>query len=211
MTNDPHAGQPVTEYGLPLGQSQTVVILLHGRGAGPDNILELAPLVGRNDITYLAPAAAGRTWYPNRFVAEIAANEPDLSSALAVVARLVSGAEAAGVLRSRIVLGGFSQGACLAAEFVIRHPFRYGGLAVFSGGAIGPSSTRWNTAGSLDGTPAFLGCSDQDAHIPLERVHQTADVLARLEASVTTRIYPGMGHTIIDDEIQWLRELVNGL
>lgn len=204
----PHAGQAVLAFGQPLGQAPVAVIMLHGRGAGPENILELAPSFGQPDATYLAPAAANHTWYPYSFMTEIEKNEPFLSSALSVVAGLVSEIEAAGVARDRIVVMGFSQGACLTTEFAIRNASRFGGIAAFSGGAIGPVGTRWDASGRFDGTPFFFGCSDVDPHIPEARVRESAEVCARLGADVTTRIYPGMGHLVNDDEIAWARDLL---
>ena len=144
-------------------------------------------------------------------MAEIDRNEPWLSSALSVLGALVERIEAAGVPRDRIVLLGFSQGACLATEFAVRHPTRYGGLVAFSGGAIGPPGTRWNESGRFDGTPVFFGCSDRDAHVPESRVTESAELCARMGAQVTKRIYPGMGHTIIEDEIRWAQNLLDAL
>ena len=196
-----HAGQPIVEAGVPLGQAPAAVIMVHGRGAAPANILDLVPRLARPNLTYLAPAAANGTWYPHSFMTDIAGNEPGLSSGLAVLASLVERIQAAGVPRSRIVLLGFSQGACLAAEFAIRHASRFGGVVVLSGGAIGPPGTRWDFPGRFDGTPVFLGCSDVDSHVPELRVNETAELFARMGADVTTRIYPGMGHMVNDDEI----------
>lgn len=206
---EPHAGQPVAEAGLPLGQAPATVIMVHGRGAAPANILELVPRLGRPNLTYLAPAAANRTWYPHSFMTEIAGNEPGLSSGLAVLESLVGRIQAAGVPRSRVVLLGFSQGACLAAEFAVRHASRFGGLVLFSGGAIGPPGTRWDYPGRFDGTPVFLGCSDADSHVPESRVNETAELFSRMGADVTTRIYPGMGHLVNDDEIVCAQRLID--
>jgi predicted esterase len=206
-----HEGQPLRQSGTPLGESSTAVIMVHGRNAGPDNILDLVPTLGRPDITYLAPAAANRTWYPHSFLSDIASNEPWLSSAIDVLESLVSRVEEAGVARDHIVLLGFSQGACLATEFALRHPARYGGVVAFSGGAIGPPGTRWNESGTFDGTPMFFGCSDVDSHVPAARVIESAELCARMGAAVTRRLYPGMGHTINDDEIAWAQELLDGL
>lgn len=208
---DPHAGQPVLEAGAPLGQAPIVVIMAHGRNAGPANILDLVPRLARPQVTYLAPAAAGRTWYPHSFLAEIGSNEPDLSSALGVLAALMGRVVAAGVPRERVVLLGFSQGACLTAEFALRHAARFGGVAVFSGGVIGPPGTSWNTAGQFAGTPVFFGCSDTDTHVPEGRVTESAALYTRLGATVTTRIYPGMGHLVNDDEIAWTQNLLDTL
>lgn len=197
----PHEGQPVVEIGVPLGDAPAAVVMVHGRNAAPANILDLVPRLRRPRLTYLAPAAAGRTWYPNSFLADIPSNEPGLSSGLAVLGALVGRVEAAGVPRSRIVLLGFSQGACLAAEFAIRQASRFGGVIVFSGGAIGPPGTTWEYGGDFGGTPVFLGCSDQDSHVPEARVRETATLFERAGADVTLRLYPGMGHLVSDDEI----------
>ena len=185
--------------------------MAHGRGAGPENILNLLPRLSRPSLTYLAPAAANRTWYPYHFMTDIAANEPGLSSALGVLGSLITRIEKAGVPQSRIVLLGFSQGACLSSEFAIRHAGRFGGVIAFSGGAIGPAGTRWEYPGTLHGTPAFFGCSDQDAHVPESRVTETAAIFARLGADVTTRIYPGMGHVVSDDEIAFAQEMLDAV
>jgi predicted esterase len=188
-----------------------LVIMLHGRNAGPENILDLVPRLGRPHCRYVAPAAPGRTWYPLSFMAEIEKNEPFLSNALAIVAKTVADAEGAGTPRDKIVLLGFSQGACLATEFMIRNASRFGGLIAFSGGAIGPPGTQWDASGNFDGTPMFFGCSDVDAHVPESRVRQSADLCSKMNALVTTRIYPGMGHLVNEDEIaaaQGLLDLV---
>jgi len=207
----PHDGQPVLQAGQPIGRAPVAVIMVHGRGAGPENILDLVPELDRPNATYLAPAAANRTWYPFSFMADIASNEPWLSSALSVLAALVSHVEEAGVPRDRIVLLGFSQGACLSTEFAVRHASRFGGLVAFSGGAIGPPGTIWDESGRFDGTPVFFGCSDRDAHVPEARVTESAELCARMGAQVTKRIYPGMGHTIVDDEIRWAQDLLDSL
>ena len=164
--------------------------MIHGRGAGPENILELAPALGQPNATYLAPTAAGNTWYPYSFMTEIAKNEPFLTSALSVVGGLVSDIEAAGIGRDRIVVMGFSQGACLTTEFGIRNAARFGGFLAFSGAAIGPVGTTWATedtqmANPFDGTPFFFGCSNVDPHIPEARVRESAQVCTRMGADVT--------------------------
>jgi phospholipase/carboxylesterase/glyoxalase family protein len=206
---DPHAGQPVLEAGAPLGEAPVAVIMVHGRNAGPANILDLVPRLARPRVTYLAPTAAGRTWYPHSFLADISSNEPGLSSGLGVLAALVARVAAADVPRERIVLLGFSQGACLAAEFAVRHASRFGGVAVLSGGVVGPPGTSWHSSGNFAGTPVFFGCSDRDSHVPELRVTESAELYSRLGAAVTTRIYPGMGHLINDDEMAWVQDLLD--
>jgi len=206
-----HQGQPVVTAGAPLGEGRGVVIMAHGRGASPQDILTLVPSLQRPDLTYLAPAAADRTWYPYSFLTEIEKNEPFLSSALDVIRSLVDDLLKRGVRRDRVVLLGFSQGACLSAEFSVRNPGRYGGLIVFSGGLIGPPGTTWPSSGSFDGMPVFLGCSDRDAHIPKARVEESAAVFGRLGAGVTTRLYPGMGHLVNDDEIGAARSILDAI
>lgn len=209
--SDPHAGQPVTTLGAPLGEGRGVVIMVHGRGAGPDNILDLVPSFELEDLTYLAPAAANRTWYPYSFMSPVEQNEPFLSSALARLGFLIGEVEAAGVPANRIVLLGFSQGACLSGEFAYRHARRFGGVVMFSGGLIGPAGTRWDSQRSFEGTPIFLGCSDRDAHIPRARVDESAEVFAGMQANVTKRIYEGMGHLVCQDEVDFAKQLLTAL
>jgi predicted esterase len=199
----------VLAAGAPLGQGRAVVILLHGRGAAAENILTLAPEFDRPALAYLAPSAANNTWYPFPFISEIEKNEPYLSSALHVIESMVADIERAGTDRSRIVLAGFSQGACLASEFMVRHPGQWGGLLAFSGGLIGPPGQTWDETGSFEGTPMFLGCSDVDAHIPKTRVEESAAVFVRMGADVLMRLYPGMGHLVSPDEIEEAQTLLD--
>jgi len=203
-----HQNSPLHTSGTPLDQASAALILLHGRGASAQEILFLGELLDLPGFAVLAPQATGNTWYPQRFMTPIAGNQPWLDSALRLVADLIAYIQNAGIPKERVVLGGFSQGACLASEFVVRNARRYGGLLAFSGGLIGPPGTEWSYPGSLEGTPAFLGCSDRDPHIPLERVHETAGVLARYGADVSTKIYPNLAHTVHPDEIERARELL---
>ena len=203
-----HSGQPVVQAGAALGKGRLVVILLHGRGASPADILGLVPRFDRPDLTYLAPAAANNTWYPFTFLSETSKNEPWLSSALQTVGDLVADVEQRGTPRDRIVLGGFSQGACLSLEFAVRHASRWAGVLAFSGGLIGPLGTTWENPGTFGGTPVFLGCSDVDAHIPKARVEESADVFRRMGADVTLRLYPGMGHVVSAEEIEEARRIL---
>ena len=198
---DPHGGQPIVIAGAPLDQSHVAAIMVHGRNAAPHDILTLVPQLDRPAVTYLAPGAANNTWYPYSFLTEISKNEPGLSSGLWVIEHIVDDLVARGVRKNHIVLLGFSQGACLTAEFAVRHADRYGGVIVFSGGVIGPPGTTWNHPGAFKDTPIFLGCSDVDAHVPKARVEESASVFERMGAQVTKRLYPGMGHLINDDEI----------
>lgn len=210
MTANIHRG-PTLATGAPLGQARGAVIMIHGRGASAESILSLAPELWAEDLAYLAPQATNGSWYPFSFLAPLERNEPFLGAALAAVGALVARVEEAGVPAGRIALLGFSQGACLASEFVARNARRYGGLIALSGGLIGPDGTPRDYQGSLDGTPAFLGCSDVDSHIPKERVLETEAVLARMGAAVTTKLYPGMGHTVNEDELEHARAILAGL
>jgi predicted esterase len=187
------------------------MILVHGRGATAADILLLAAELPRPGFAYLAPEAANNAWYPNSFLAPLASNEPDLSSALAVIASLLAQAERAGIPAERTIIAGFSQGACLSLEFVARHARRYGGVIALSGGLIGPDGTPRDYPGSLEGTPVFLGCSDIDPHIPRERVLLSAEVFRTLGGQVTAKLYPRMGHTINRDEILVARSIVAGV
>ncbi len=210
-TIDPHQGQPIYTTGKPLQEARGALILVHGRGATAQSILTLAAELPYPDLAYLAPQAAENTWYPYSFLMPLARNEPYLTSALRQVAAVLAQVAAAGIPAERVILGGFSQGACLATEFVARNAQRYGGLLTFSGGLIGPPETPRDYAGSLAGTPVFLGCSDIDAHIPKERVLESAEVLRGLAAQVTAKLYSNMGHTINEDELQHARQIINDL
>ena len=196
-----HANQPILAAGTPLAQAEFAMILIHGRGAGARDILMLAKEFDRPDLAYLAPQAANSAWYPQRFIAPLAANEPWLTSALDRVGAVLAQVEQAGIPAERTFLLGFSQGACLALEYAARNPKRYAGVIGLSGGLIGPPGIEWGYTGSLAGTPVLLGCSDVDFHIPEVRVHESAVALTALGAVVDTRIYPGMDHTVNQDEV----------
>lgn len=205
----PHQGQPVIAAGAPLDSARGALILTHGRGATAESILSLAPSLGVEDLAVLAPQAAGNTWYPYSFLSPIVANEPGISSGIRVLADLVAHLESQGISADRIALLGFSQGACLTLEFGARNARRYGALIGLSGGLIGPDDTPRDYPRTLDGTPVFLGCSDIDSHIPEERVRESAEVLSRLGGSVDLRLYPGMGHTVNDDELLAVRAILS--
>ncbi|HYU36071.1 MAG TPA: alpha/beta fold hydrolase [Thermoanaerobaculia bacterium] len=207
----PHRGQPVVIAGRPPGEADAAVVMVHGRGATAESILTLADELGRPELAYLAPQAAGYTWYPYSFMAPIERNEPYLSSALELLEDVLAKLAAQGIPPERTVLLGFSQGACLSLEFAARHAQRFAGVVALSGGLIGPPGTPREYEGSLDGTPVFLGCSDRDPHVPEERVHESAEVFRRMGARVTERIYPGLGHTINEDELAWVADLLGSL
>jgi predicted esterase len=183
------------------------MVMVHGRGASADDMVRLAEEFRADDVAFLAPQAAGHTWYPYSFLAPVQQNEPFLTSALRVLSRLITDIRQQRVPAHRIILLGFSQGACLSLEFSARHPRRYGGVVGLSGGLIGPTIAP-DYSGSLAGTPVFLGCSDVDPHIPLERVHESAEVFRRMEAAVDERIYPRMDHSVNSDEIDAVVALI---
>jgi predicted esterase len=202
---------PVLAAGAKPGEARLAMVLVHGRGASAEDILSLAAEFRRDDVIYWAPQAAGNSWYPYRFMEPLERNEPWLSSALAKVGALMAEADGAGIPAERTVLLGFSQGACLALEYGARNARRYGGLVGLSGGLIGPDGMPRAYAGSLAGTPTFLGCSDIDPHIPKGRVESSAQALGKLGGEVTQRLYPNMGHTVNRDEIQFVQELLESL
>ena len=211
MIHDPHANQPVLEAGRKLADAAGAVILLHGRGAPAEDILGLSEEFDLPDVAWLAPQAAGHTWYPYSFLSPVAQNEPWLGSALRKVGQTVEQAERAGIPRERIVIAGFSQGACLASEFVARNAARYGGMIAFTGGLIGPPGTEFTYAGSLAGTPAFFGAGDPDPHVPWSRVQESASRFAGMGADVVLRRYPGMPHTISRAELEEAGKLIAAL
>lgn len=207
----PHQGQTVLTAGEPIERAQAAMLMVHGRGATAQDILALSDELARPGFVYLAPQASDHTWYPNSFLAPLSSNEPWLSSALAVLAGVLARVAEAGIPPERTLLLGFSQGACLTLEFTARHAQRYGGVAGLSGGLIGPEGTPRDDLGTLAGTPVFLGCSDVDPHVPKERVEHTAEVLGRLGADVTVRLYPNMDHTVNRNEIEFVRGMMDRL
>jgi phospholipase/carboxylesterase len=207
----PHQEQPLVTAGAPSDAAEAALVLVHGRGATAQSIVELADEFHHHGTAYFAPQAARNTWYPNRFTAPVESNEPGRSSGLQAIDDAVAAANDAGIPTERIVVLGFSQGACLASEYVARNPRRYGGLAVLSGGLVGDSVDPSDYEGELEGTPVFLGCSDVDPHIPEERVHESTEIFEQLGGNVTERIYEGMGHGIDQDEIDHVSEMIGTL
>ena len=205
-----HENQEVITAGTPLADADAAIIVIHGRGATAQSMVPLARALNAENLAILAPQAANYEWYPQRFTAPKEQNEPYLKSALKMLMELIEKVNQAGIPKDRLILSGFSQGACLTSEFAAQKGGRYGGLLIFSGGLVGegPSVSREMYTSSLEGTPVFIGCSDRDAHIPLERVQETTQILTSLGAEVTEKIYPAMGHTINEDELVRAREIV---
>jgi predicted esterase len=199
--NDPHAGVPAVMAGPTPQEAAATLILVHGRGGSGQDMLSLYRALDTDNVAAVAPQAAGNTWYPDSFLAPLEANQPYLDSALRRLDSLVNDLLARGIRSGRIAILGFSQGACLTSEFVARHPRRYGAVMPLTGGLIGPPGTPRNYHGSLEGTPVFIGSGDPDPHIPFERVIETEAVLAGMGAKVEVRRYPGMPHTINEDEL----------
>lgn len=208
QASNPHSAIPIRTAGPSPEQADGALILIHGRGASADSILSLYPMLDAPTMAALAPQAAGQTWYPQSFLAPMESNQPWLDSALARIDSIVSDLLARGVPSERIALLGFSQGACLTSEYVARNPRRYGAVMILTGGLIGPPGTPRNYTGLLAGTPVFLGTSDPDPHVPYARAVETRDVLTILGATVDLRPYPGMPHTINQEEIEACRELL---
>jgi predicted esterase len=207
----------IARAGVPLETAHTAVVLVHGRGASATSMLglagELAPRgsPASQQVAFLAPQASGHIWYPHSFLAPIALNEPHLSMALSALSELLAMLGKSGLPPERVLLLGFSQGACLTLEFVARNARLYGGVAGLSGGLIGPPGSQHNHPGDFAGTPIFMGCSDVDPHIPLARVQETAQVLERMGANVTARLYRGLGHTVNEDEVEFVRGMIENL
>lgn len=204
----PHAKAPILQSGTRLEQADSALVLIHGRGATAASILELAPYIGGPKMCFLAPQADGNEWYPCSFLEPLDRNEPWLSGALQCLGRAIEMCVGAGLSMEKICIGGFSQGACLSLEYAVRNPRRYGAVLGLSGGVIGPPGTAWNSSGSLHDTPVFLGCSDVDFHIPVERVYETERILKQLGAEVDIRIYGNMGHTVNNYEIDACKSIL---
>ncbi len=204
----PHQDQPLVTAGAPLDVAEAALVLVHGRGATAQSIVQMADEFHQPGVAYLAPQAARNTWYPNAFTAPVESNEPGRTSGLQAIGDAVEKANEAGLSTDRVMVLGFSQGACLASEFVARNPTRYGGLAVLSGGLIGKTVDPDDFDGDLEATPVFLGCSDVDPHIPEQRVHESATIFEQLNGDVTERFYEGMGHGINQDEVDHVSTMV---
>lgn len=207
----PHQGKPVAKTGASPEKANAAMILVHGRGASADSMLLFADEFERNDIHYRAIQADRHTWYPQSFLAPREQNQPGIFSGLQAIYDQITDLNKAGIPTDRIVLLGFSQGACLASEFAARHPQRFGGVVALSGGLIGPEINSDNYSGSFEKTSVFMGCSDHDPHIPQERVYQTAEILGSLNANVIKKIYPNMGHTVNEDEIEHIKQMLDKL
>jgi phospholipase/carboxylesterase len=207
----PHQDQQLVTGGTDLADATAALVLAHGRGATARSIAQTGLEFHHEGVAILAPQAARNTWYPNPFTAPVEQNEPGRTSGLQAIGDAIETATDAEIPTERVVVGGFSQGACLASEYVARNPTRYGGLVALSGGLIGESIDRDDYAGDLERTPAFFGCSDVDPHIPAERVHESAAVLEDLNAAVEKRLYEGMGHGINRDEVEYVSGLVADL
>ena len=206
----PHQNQNIAQAGPNLKDAKAAMIMIHGRGASAESIIGLANEFDHKDqITFLAPQASGFTWYPYSFMAPKEQNQPGLNSGLQAIFDLVVKAENEGIFKENIFILGFSQGACLATEFVARHPDKYAGVIALSGGLIGDKVDESNYEGNIEGTPVFLGCSDVDPHIPKERVNETEEVFFALGANVTKKLYKGMGHLVNEDEIAEIQKMLD--
>ncbi|HEX2605761.1 MAG TPA: dienelactone hydrolase family protein [Flavisolibacter sp.] len=194
--------------GKDLTANSKVLLMLHGRGATAQDILSLAGYLDVKEFTLLAPQATNHTWYPYSFMAPTAQNEPWLSSALALLKEITGELLAKGIPSENIYFLGFSQGACLTLEFVARNARRYGGVAAFTGGLIGDTIHPENYAGDFQQTPVFIGTSDPDPHVPVTRVYASANILRDRNANVTEKVYAGMGHTINQDEMDQVNQLL---
>lgn len=208
MTLDPHQYGVIHTFGVAPDEAVGAVILLHGRGGSAEDILSLAHGFELPQVAYFAPQAAGHSWYPNSFMASVASNQPWLCSALNKVESIVQMVQGAGIAADRVAIGGFSQGACLATEFVASHPKRYAALFALTGGLVGPPGSDLAHQGSLAGTPAFLGSGDPDPHVPWQRVRDSAQVLETMGATVTLKRYAGRGHTVSGEELAITRQLL---
>ena len=202
-----HKKQFITA-GKKTEEASKLLIMIHGRGGSAEDILSLHDYLEVKDFALLAPQASGNSWYPYSFLTIPSQNEPWLSSALDLLKEIVGDVVSKGVSKENIYFLGFSQGACLTLEFVTRHATKYGGIAAFTGGLIGDKIYRENYAGDFAGTPVFIGTSDPDPHVPVERVNESAEILEKMNALVTKKIYKNMGHTISKDEISTVNKII---
>ena len=208
MPADIHQGQPVIRFGADINAAKMIVILLHGRGSDAESMLPIAEALNLEGVRFFIPQAALNRWYPQSAFGPLEANEPDLSSALAFIDGLVEDARGRGFSDQQIAFGGFSQGACLASEYVARNASKYAGLFIFSGALIGPKDMPRNYPGSFDNMPVFTGGSDVDPWVSYDLIKDTVRVFEQMGANVDLRIYPGMAHTVNQDEIDSVRSML---
>lgn len=204
----PHQGEPLVTTGESLDSARVALVLVHGRGRDPNDMFRMVADLPRQGVGYVAPQAAGHSWYPEPFQAPIAENEPGRSSAIEAVEDAIQLANREEIATEQVVIVGFSQGACIASEYVAHRPRRYGGLASLSGGIMGETPDPDEYSGDLDGTPVLLGSTEEDPYMPEERVHESAEIFTALGGDVTTRVYPGNEHTINDDEVEMIRRMI---
>lgn len=208
-TIPPHTGDDTLYKGLTPGKASRAMIMIHGRGASAESIAALIAEIKADDFLYAVPRASGNTWYPHRFIEPRQTNEPGISSGLALIDAIVKSLNEAGITSDKIYLLGFSQGACLAVDYAARYPDKFAGVFALSGALIGEKINGPDYSGDLRSTPVFFGCSENDFHIPEERIHESAEIFKKLNADVTTRIYPNLGHTINHDEIKFINNIIN--
>lgn len=198
----------IISAGKNIQEAGKVLVMVHGRGGNAGDILSLAGFLQVDDFALLAPQAKGNTWYPYSFMMPPEQNEPGLSSSLEILKELTEYLAENDIPRKNLYFLGFSQGACLTLEFAARNASRFGGIVAFSGGLIGDRIYPENYMGDFESTPVFIGSSNPDPHIPIERVYATTNILKKMNAAVTEKIYPDMGHTINKDEIELVNKLV---
>ena len=208
-TIEPHLGETILQFGAELQSAKKAMIMIHGRGASAESIADLGNHFNSDDIVYIAPQAEGYAWYPYRFIEKRQSNEPGISSGLKLIDSIAATLNSAGISSENIYLLGFSQGACLAVDYAARHPHKYAGVFCLSGGLIGESLDPLDYSGDLKHTTVFFGCSENDLHIPEERIHESAEIFSSLNADVTKRIYPKLGHNINRDELAFINEILD--
>jgi phospholipase/carboxylesterase len=206
-TNKIHTKE-IIAAGVPLKEAKKALIMIHGRGGSAEDILSLAQYLNVKDFALLGPQANNSSWYPYSFLSPVSQNEPWLSSALSMLKEVLNDVIKEGISEENIFFLGFSQGACLTLEFVARNAKKFGGIVAFTGGLIGDRIDRTNYTGDFKNTPFVIGTSDPDPHVPVERVNETVEILKAMNADITAKIYPGMGHTITEEEIDLANKLV---
>ena len=207
-TISPHLGEKILYAGSDIKKAESIMLLLHGRGAAADSMFPLIDELNADNMMFVVPQADHFTWYPYRFIEERQANEPGISSALILIHSIIKSLNDQGISKEQIYLLGFSQGACLAADYAARFPTKYAGVFVLSGGLIGKSVNLRDYTGNLDNTPVFLGCSTEDLHIPEDRVRESTQIFEMLNADVTMKIYENLGHTINQDELDQINNII---